>query len=474
MAEPAPTKKKLEDADLHSGFDDEQWEIADLERPAPYRLLVGMILLCMAVRLFAAWQGMDRPRTAFFRPDSELYYGIATSLMEDGRYAVSRGSEQMATARPPGYPVFLASLLGFCNGGLICAILGGMLFSSLTVVPIFLSGELIGGRRAGWFAAFLWCLNITSIAAAPMVLSDTLYTFFVAWQVYMFLVFWRDSSVAALKWSVVINAFGTLIRPAGLFWILPLVFLILCMTSWTVRRRVLVAVLSVILSFAVWTPWMARNARLGAGFRLETTIGTFVYYYNAAAVMASVTGESSTDIAERWMAEDEKYFEENPELFPDEASRVDYQVHKGMEVFLAHPSIWLMRYANPMILLPDIPTFLEIQGVTQSGRGTLGVLNSEGLKAAVEHYFGGRTIWLWIMSPFLLVVGLTYLFCLVELGHWVWMRRWGDILVFAGLALYFLVLSSPAPAPRYQLPALPMMLSMAGAAMARWTLWRRA
>jgi 4-amino-4-deoxy-L-arabinose transferase-like glycosyltransferase len=429
--------------------------------------LALLIVACFLLRLAAAWPGLAKAEATFFRPDSELYYGMARSLLQEGRLAEAPGVARLATARTPGYPLFLAGLLALFGRSVEGVVFAQLLISALTVVPIVLCGRILGGARAGWIAGGLWGLNITSIAAAPMILSDTLYTHFTAWQVYAFLRFWRRGSGAALGVSILMNALGTLIRPAGLFWVVPMAVIIMVQTRWGLWRRLLAVACGLLLTAAIWTPWMLRNARLGAGFRLETTIGTFLYYYNAAAVMAGVTGESSTAIAERWMAEDERLFAEEPNRFADEASRVDHQVRQGLAIFKRHPVRWLLRYANPLILLPDVPTFLENLGLTQTGQGTLGVLNSEGLLAAVRHYFAGRYFGLAMTVPLLLVVAVGYLLCGWQLVRWLFQWRWDGLLLFAGLALYFLVLSSPAPAPRYQLPALPMLLAVAGTAASK-------
>ena len=57
--------------------------------------------------------------------------------------------------------------------------------SSLTIFPAAYLGRLLSKRNSGGIiAALFWCFNITSIGHAPLILSDTLFTFFVAWQVF--------------------------------------------------------------------------------------------------------------------------------------------------------------------------------------------------------------------------------------------------------------------------------------------------
>jgi hypothetical protein len=218
---------------------------------------------------------------------------------------------------------------------------------------------------------------------------------------------------------------------------------------------------------------MARNQLHDAGFVLGSNIGKTLYYHNAAALVSIATGESAEELRNRWQAEAEARFAAAPEQYAAPAARNDYLVSRAKALIAERPLLYARLHLRPTILLPDAPSFFELLGLTQTGRGTLDVLNREGLLAAVRHYFDGR---LWLpaaLAPLLAVTGLLYLGCAAAVLHW--LRRREVFLLFAFLAfvVYYLVLPGPIVMPRYHLPALPMMAVMAGLTVTwAWQCWR--
>ena len=135
------------------------------------------------------------------------------------------------------------------------------------------------------------------------------------------------------------------------------------------------------------------------------------------------------------------------------------------QIIAAHPWIALKHHFNwHRILLPDAPTLFEITGMTKSDRGTMNILVKKGLIAAVDHYFEGRWYLPAALFPLLAVTGITYLgtllYLLLSFIHF--RRRWYMILLFLGFAEFYLFLPGAICAPRYQIPALPLMCGFAG------------
>ena len=70
---------------------------------------------------------------------------------------------------------------------------------------------------------------------------------------------------------------------------------------------------------------------------------------------------------------------------------------------------------------------------------------------------------LWLLAPLLAVTGILYLaaFGLLASWFWRWKSKWYAIFVFLAFAEYYFFLPGPITAPRYQLPALPILTLMA-------------
>ena len=427
-----------------------------------------MVLLAAVLRLGAAMPGMAAPETTFFRPDTPSYLQPALALLEEGRYVGAPGETEPYTLRGPGYPAFLALVFGVLGKGLHLPVLLFCVLGALTCVPVYRVGCWFGGTPGGTVAALLLALNLTSIAHAPFYLSDTLFALVTAWMLYFFARFYFRRRLPDLWLAVFLDAAGTLIRPTGLLWIVPCLFLVLVFQALPVRQRLMGAAGCLLIFAAVLTPWMYRNSLAGGGFRLDTNVGNTLYYHNCAALVSVVTGIPRVTLRDRWVREAEAEFAAHPRRYPDEDARTGYELARARELIGAHKWTYLRLHFNPSILLPDAPSFLELLGLTQSGRGTLDILHRQGILAAVRHYFGDRSWLLLPLLPALAVVGATYLGCLVHLGRWLRRREWFLGCFSLAFVAYYLVLPGPVVMPRYHLPALPLMCVMAGAVWASW------
>ncbi|MBU2461701.1 hypothetical protein KKH65_02360, partial [bacterium] len=302
-------------------------------------------------------------------------------------------------------------------------------------------------------------------------LSDTISLFFLAACFYFFTRFYFKKRLTDLWFSVGFAGISTLIRPTGLFWIAPCLFLVLIFTQKTLTKRLIGMLGCIVIFFGMLFPWMLRNQQVGAGFRLDTNIGNTLYYYNCAATVSVVTGESAEKIRQRWRAETEKEFSLNGERYPDENSQVNYKLAKAKAVISKYPLTYLKLHLQPWTLLPDVTTFFELLGLTQTGRGTLDILTRKGLICATKHYFGEKIWLLFLALPLLFIVFLTYLGCAIQLCLWVVQKNWFLFFFFLAFVGYYLVLPGPITMPRYQLPALPLMTIMSG--MAIMALYKR-
>ena len=339
------------------------------------------MLLAAVLRVAVAMPGLPAPETAFFRPDTPSYLQPALALLEEGRYVGAPGETEPYTLRGPGYPAFLALVFGLLGKGLQLPVVLFCGLGALTCVPVFRVGCWFGGPLAGTLAALLLALNLTSIAHAPFYLSDTLFALVTAWMLYFFARFYFHGRLADLWLAVLLDAAGTLIRPTGLPWIVPCLFLVLVFQGLSVRRRLLGAAGCVLIFAAVLTPWMYRNSLAGGGFRLDTNLGNTLYYHNCAALMSVVTGVPRVTLRQRWTGQAEAEFAAHPARYADEDARTRYKLARAWQLIAAHKWTYLSLHFNPTILLPDAPAFYEHLGLTQAGRGTLDILHRCGVLA---------------------------------------------------------------------------------------------
>lgn len=432
--------------------------------------LLTILVICFIVRLAAALPGTAHPEERFFRYDTATYTQSALALKATGAIKEHVQAAELSTLRVPGYIVFLAAIFTVTDDLRLLAI-GFCLLSALVCIPIFRVGTLFGGRKVGAVAALLYTFNITSIAHAPMFLSDTLFALVAAWMLFFFSRFYFKARLIDLWLAIALNGVATLIRPLGLMWLVPCCFLVLIYAGKSCKKRILGIAGCVIIFLLIITPWMYRNHCAGGGFRLGTNIGSTLYYHNCAALMSVVTGTSAETLRQSWQAETDAVFAADPETYATSGARTDFQLRKARSLIGAHKLTYIRLHIQPPILYPDAPTFLEILGQTRTGQGTLDILHRQGTIAAVKHYFGDK-LWLLLpLAPLLLLVAFTYLGCALQLCRWLLARQWFLGFFFLAFVVYYLLLPGPIVMPRYQLPALPLMTVMA--AIFWLDLWQR-
>ena len=160
-------------------------------------------------------------------------------------------------------------------------------------------------------------------------------------------------------------------------WIAPLVVLTLCFPGGSWKRRFAAVGISVVVFFAVITPWMCRNHALGAGYTLDTNTGAMLHQ-NGAMLQAAVNGTDFESEKAKLLAEQEELFRDTT-AFPDEASRESWRMRRLLGMIAEHPFLWFSQHFDWHILLPDVPTLSELFGATTPGRGTMGVLAADGI-----------------------------------------------------------------------------------------------
>jgi 4-amino-4-deoxy-L-arabinose transferase-like glycosyltransferase len=432
-----------------------------IKRTVASRQFIAVAILALAaliIRIAVAWPGLDKAPGHFCRPDSAGYIQPALALVEDGGFYGCPGSKSPNASRAPGFSLFLALFFYLFGENYVIPILAMCLVGALICVPAYLTGRLFGGHPAGMIAAGFVALNITAVAMSPMYLSDSFFTFFIAWQLYFFSLFYVRKDLRWCYPGIILSALSALIRPISILWYIPASFLILIAPGINLKKKIITALTCAAVFWAIVFPWMLRNSCAGAGFCVDTNTGA-MYHQNGAMLISAVKGTSYEAEKQRILKELKQEFADTVK-YSDEKSRVDYRLKKLKELIAQHPLAYLRLHLNPQVMLPDAPTFFEVLGFTQSDRGTLDVMHRFGVFAAANHYFGGKLWLLALLIPALIIVLCCYIGCLVQLGVWLFEKKIFLFFFFLAFAEYYLLLPGPITVPRYHLPALPLIAVM--------------
>ena len=424
--------------------------------------IVPVFLAALAIRILCAWPALSSPEL-LTRLDTVTYLSPAQALAENGRMSVEPGAEELAVQRPPGYIAFLAALivLGCSTAGFGVA---GCILDALTVFPVALIGKSLAGRRAGFWAAVLYALNLTALANAPLLIADTLFGFLCACQVLCFVRAWRTKCLCNFLCGMIFAAAGVLTKPANLpvlLFLIPAVLGPILLRSW--KKAACAILLTALVFCAMVMPWLIRNHAAGAGFALDRNTG-FTARHNTAAILARVNHSGDYIEDDKLIEEAAEAFAADPKRYASVPEQEKWYLDRYRETILKYPFATAATHLFQVwILLPDLPDFLQNLGLRSGDRGTMEVLRRDGLLAAFRHYMDGSYAAAFLALPFLLITGTLYV--LTACGVWMYLRRraWCVLILFAVFVLYYLAAPGPVVVPRYQIPALPFACAVAGA-----------
>lgn len=422
-----------------------------------YKIFIPLILavLGIALRLGVALPAVCTGSTGrFFRPDSDFYMLAATDLANNKPYP--------GTVRAPGFPAAAAIVLKVSPCPAAIAIFFALAGGAASLL-IYAAGKSYSNEKTGCIAQALYVFNPTSIFNAPMFLADTLLGILLALQFWLFVLFWKKQKPLFFLLSVITAAIGALVKPINMFWILPAVFLLAISSGIKWKSKLIHGLAAFVLFCAVLFPWMYRNYSLNAGFCIDTNTGAMLH--QNGAMLTAEAKDSDFELEKQKILADLELRFADAERFPDEKSRVSYRKQQYIKLICAHPLLWLKQQFQWKILLPDVPTGFELLGVTSPGRGTMGILARDGVWAAANHYFDGKLYLPLLFLPLLLIVLITYAGCLIKLMHdCIHLKSlYFELFVFLAFAEYYFFLPGAITAPRYQIPALPVLCVLAAA-----------
>lgn len=209
------------------------------------------------------------------------------------------------------------------------------------------------------------------------------------------------------------------------------------------------------------------------GIPVISTISSYnLLFYNAVSLKADLEGVSQAH------ARSDLQTQVNAELakrdgLENETIQTRLFDKWGWQIILAHP----LRYAVIHLendlnnFLPDVTDFFELMGVTQGAKGTLSVLNQQGIVAAIGHYFEGRIWLIGLTLPWIVLLGVIYLAGIV--GVLVLLRRkdWFGLSLLILPVLYYMLLPGAPSNPRFRVPVMPYLCLLGGIGCIRLAGW---
>jgi 4-amino-4-deoxy-L-arabinose transferase-like glycosyltransferase len=431
---------------------------APSRRSRRYLALILFVAFGLRLTLLVAAQHHD---TAVLTSDSPTYLAPAASLAMNGSFS---DSGRPVTLRTPGYPLFLV-LCGYPAHGYGGALAVQLSLAVLFVYLTWVLGCMLVGEKVGLIAAGFQALSIAAIESSVRVMTDTLFSVIFLAALLLLVRYAKDGTAWLVVCSAALCAAGAYVRPV-MFAFVPFAVVLL----WFGHKRLRHSGLFLLVFALLAGPWLARNYTV-AGYTGFSSVTEYqMLFVEAAAVQARAEGISAVSARHALEVEFERRLavmgagRNSPE-----AIRLESAMAKP--ILLAHPLQFVQVRTLPLIAVffPAGTEILEMFHVAEGGRGTLSVLQTRGVFAAIEHYFAGNWKAALLLIPELLVLAIAYLGCLMDalrphrFGGRKW--RWADWLIFSAIVA-FVFASGAGSVQRYRIPIEPAIYVLAGAGLA--------
>jgi 4-amino-4-deoxy-L-arabinose transferase-like glycosyltransferase len=419
------------------------------------RNLIIVILFAFVLRGLMLIVAIQHPERTFL-PDTTSYIEAALKILNSGTYPESAW-------RTPIYPFFIALIYGTAGQYPLAVVAGQVLISTASVALTFWLGVRLMPKQAALTGAFLMAISVESVTHAFFLLTETLFTFLLLASMLAFLKFWQEQGKGWLFFSAVLIALATLCRPIVLYFPLLIAAMILVGLRADWLRRICIALIYLLIFAVILSPWVIRNYFV-IGLPTVSTISNYnLLVYNAASLEASLNGESEEEIRPQLKDRADKLLASYGWV-DNEANRARVQSQLAGQIILAHPFRYLYVHLKSDLnnFLPDVTGLTEIFGLTVGGKGTLSVLNQQGLAAAVGHYFDGNTWLLWLFFPLIALLGLTFLADVVGVLVLTRQREWFSLAVLLLPTIYLMLIPGAPSLPRFRVPVMPYLCLLAG------------
>jgi len=409
------------------------------------------------------------PIKYYINPDAYNYERIALNIINHGVFSNELQRPYTPDVlRTPLYPTFLAVVYLFCDSSKTAVILFQIILGSLTVGLTYLfSLTLLQSRTVAIFAALILALDPLTIMYANMLMTETLFTFFLVAGSVAFAKYFQSPRLIWLFVSAAMFACAALTRPISQYLPLALLPLIsLAAISKQKKSASLRGLLFVSVYFVLIFVWIIRNNYVAGIWTLSGIGESTLVRYTARAVLETAedldSGESKTRIESMILA---------PGNIEDSSSaeKARRELQVAARIFKQYPLATVAVYREGMLRWLASPGLDNIC-VQLSRVGDVNGCKSGGGKTdanfirKLQLKFGEMdsvqlTMAVW--STFFLFA--MYVLSTIGVYRLVKHRQWYELFSLVIIIAYFFLLSAGGQTTsRFRVPTIPYWSVLAG------------
>lgn len=267
-----------------------------------------ILLLALIVRGLVFSAILSDPARLFYYLDSEQYLDAAQGLVETGRFGTfgEDGAFQAEVWRTPGYPVFLAVLIGVSQNPMplalaaaVQALIGVAVTLGTMVLAYKLSAQMgLDSKRIAILAGGLYALAPISAVMTAYLYAEIVFSAWMLAAALLIVLALEHRRIGLAALAGVCYGAAILTRPIGLLLIPLLVLLPFSDTqppsgevkSQTILRSGSYAAALLVGLMLLTGAWLYRNYHYYGRFALASVSDSNLLYYNAASLEAHRQG----------------------------------------------------------------------------------------------------------------------------------------------------------------------------------------
>ncbi len=440
--------------------------------PFPSHPVLLVLLVAFGVRVIALWAAADAiplldERTYTQRAhallDGRGFLGSYQSWVRHPTGMLSEIPQYPGAWQPPGQTVFMAGVMAVSGRSVLAVKLVQVVLSTLSVALVYALGRAWFDARAGLAAAGLAALYPNLIAFSHYLWSETLFVFLLLLGLYALTRSRAEPpGVADAVLGGVALGLGALTR-GTLFLFLPI------LAAWLVwahrsrwRTALARAALVLLVATLLIVPWSVRNTRLHGGFVwIDTNAPYNLWRGNGPDTFAHRDDPATPRYA--WPLSGipiAPVDNRTGRRLVDEAKQaLESEAPTDLEIIgHARSAAWASIRSEPGTFLARVPTRLvDLWNPSSFLVRHVGV----GAYGPLPPPLGALLVWFAILG---------YLAVVVLAGAGVWLARrrpeTGLVLLFAATVSGISALAFGLT--RFRLPVMPLLMVLAGLALARW------
>ncbi|MCH9032112.1 MAG: glycosyltransferase family 39 protein, partial [candidate division Zixibacteria bacterium] len=387
------------------------------------------------------WSTNDSPASLAITPDSNNYLNVSNYFLEREPILKQLNDsipsfEESIVLCGPGYGFILAIIRTLPGNEILNILITQSIIGALNCLLLaFLAYRLAGSKVTAILAGIIASFSLTGIALCSMVLTETIFIFFILISLILFIEACKTNRWTLWIMAGLFMAVAAFVRSAGLY-LGPFILFVLVLTPKTAfnfsKRKILIrAGLATLVCIGLTGTWAARNYVRHDLFTLAETGPRAVTRYLMAKVISSQTpGASTAEIGKR-LFDSTSFGMSYPKLSMSERKAEDIRVIKS--TFAKYPRETILTYLD--LIRANVTQDAHLHAVLLKKFQGLWLGISEritshlGYKIILFHFLGLALLW-WRQKRLAAIFsGAVYLYFALLCGFTFWQ---GSRLFFPG------------------------------------------